>query len=209
MLLDSIGCVMAEDDARIAKLRHLLARLKSGKHVQNREMRKALGDSAYDGFESAWREQLDLRKQLKDKPNEIRDYEKTLKRAIFLENKAKGARAKGAKAIAKLVQAAETAFERLSEKLDEIIGADATLSGWFDREVRSDASNAPDLSSIDAPRVVTAKSGGGIASGIRSKRDTKIAIIEHELERIENPVSDDELGKIARARLAKLAQRQS
>ena len=200
---------MAEDDARTTKLRRLLAQLNKNQHASNREMRKALGDGAYDSFESAWQEQLDLRKQLKDKPDEIRDYEKALKRAIFLENKAKGARAKGAKGTAKLAQAAETAFERLYEKLDEIIGADATLSGWFDRGVRSDASNAPDLSSTDAPRVVTAKSGGGIASGIRSKRDTKIAIIEHELERIENPVSDDELGKIAQARLAKLMQRQS
>ena len=172
-------------------------------------MRKALGDSAYDGFESAWREQLELRKQLKDKPDEIIAYEAKLRRAIFLENKAKASRSKGSKGTGKLAQAAQDAFDGLYEKLDEIIGADATLSGWFDREVRSDASNAPDLSSIDAPRVVTAKGGGGIASGIRSKRDTKIAIIEHELERIENPVSYDEIGKIARARLAKLRQRQS
>jgi len=200
---------MAEDDARIVKLRHLLARLKGGKHVQNREMHKALGDSAYADFESAWREQLELRKQLKDKPDEIRDYETKLKRAIFLENKAAGARARGAKNTEKLARAAETAFEQLYEKLDELIAADGTLSGWFDREVRSDASNAPDLSSIDAPRVVTANSGGGIASGLRSKRDTKIAVIEHELERHENPVSDDELGKVAQARLAKLRQRQS
>jgi uncharacterized membrane protein len=195
---------MAEDDARVAKLRLLLSRLQSGKHVQNREMRKALGDSAYAGFEDAWHEQLDLREQLKDKPDEIRDYEAKLKRAIFLENKAAGARAKGAKGTEKLARTAETAFEQLYEKLDEIIAADGTLSGWFYREVRSDASNAPDLSSIDAPRVVTAKSGGGIASGIRSKRDTKIAVIQHELERIENPVSDDELATLAQARLAKL-----
>lgn len=196
--------MMAEDDARIAKLRRLLAQLNSNLHASNREMRKALGDSAYDGFESAWQDQLDLRKRLKDKPDEIRDYEKTLKRAIFLENKAKGARAKGAKSTGELARAAETAFEQLYEKLDEIIAADGTLSGWFDREVRSDASNAPDLSSIDAPRVVSAKSGGGIASGIRNKRETKIAAIEHELERLKSPVSDDELGKMAQARLAKL-----
>lgn len=200
---------MAENDARIAKLRRLLAQLNNNQHASNREMRKALGDSAYDSFESAWQDQLDLRKQLKDKPDEIRYYEKALKRATFLENRANGARAKGAKGTAKLAQAAEAAFEQLYEKLDEIIAADGTLSGWFDRGVRSDASNAPDLSSIDAPRVVTASSGGGIASGIRSKRDTKKAIIEHELERLANPVSDDALGEAAQARLAKLRRRQS
>lgn len=198
---------MATDDGRIAKLRRLLQRLKDGQHVQNREMRKALGDSAYAGFEDAWHEQAGLRKQLKDKPDEIRDYEAKLKRAIFLENKAAGARAKGAKGTEKLARAAATAFENLSTKLDEIIDADGTLSGWFDREVRSDASNAPDLSLIDAPRVVTAKSGGGIASGIRDKRSTKIAIIEQELERVENPVSDDELWQAAQKRLAKQMQR--
>jgi len=200
---------MAEDDARIAKLRHLLVLLKAGKHASNREMRKALGDSAYADFESAWREQVELRKQLKDKPDEIRDYEAKFKRAVFLENKAKASRAKGAKSTGKLAQAAETAFEQLYEKLDEIITADGALAGWFDRNVRWDASNFPDLSSLDAPRVVTASSGGGIASGIRKKRDTKIAAIEHELERTENQVSDDELGQAAQARLAKLRQRQS
>ena len=199
----------ADDDVRVAKLRRMLQRLKGDKHVSNREMRKALGDSAYADFESAWQEQLDLRKQLKDKPDEIRGYEAKLKRAIFLENKAAGARAKGAKGTEKLARAAETAFEQLYERLDEIIAADGTLSGWFDREVRSDASNAPDRSSIDAPRVVTAKSGGGIASGIRDKRSTKIAIIEHELERIENPVSDDELWQAAQKRLAKQMRRTS
>jgi len=200
--------VGANNDARKAKLRLLLTRLQSGKHVQNRDLRSALGDEAYAAFESAWGNQQELRDQLKDKPDEIREYEAKLKRAIFLENKTAGARAKGAKGTEKLARAAETAFEQLYEKLDEIIAADGTLSGWFDREVRSDASNAPDLSSLGAPRVVTAKSlqngGGGIASGIRSKRNTKIAAIEHELERIENPVSDDELEKVAQARLAKL-----
>lgn len=199
----------AEDDARKAKLRRLLAQLNNNQHASNREMRKALGDSAYADFESAWQEQLDLRKQLKDKPDEIRDYEAKLKRAIFLENKATGARAKGAKGTEKLARAAETAFEQLYERLDEIIAADGTLSGWFDRGVRSDASNAPDLSSIDAPRVVTAKSGSGIASGIRDKRRTKIAIIEHELQRTENPVSDDELWQAAQKRLAKQMRRTS
>jgi len=170
------------EDARAKKLRHLLARLKSGKHVQNRELGKALGESAYADFESAWREQLELRKQLKDKPDEIRDYEAKLKRAIFLENKAAGARAMGAKGTEKLARAAEAAFDGLYEKLGEMIATDSTLAGWFDRNVRWNTSNFPDLSSIDAPRVVTASSGGGIASGIRSKRDTKMAAIEFALD---------------------------
>lgn len=200
---------MAEDDARIAKLRHLLAMLKAGKHASNREMHKALGDSAYADFESAWCEQLELRKQLQDKPDEIRNYEAKLKRAVFLENRAKAARAKGAKGTGKLARAAEAAFDGLYENLSEMIATDGALAGWFDRNVRWDASNFPDLSSIDAPRVVTASSGGGIANGIRSKRDTKIAIIERELERIENPISEDALGKAAQARLARIRQRMS
>jgi hypothetical protein len=201
--------VSADDDARIAKLRHLLALLNKNQHASNREMRKALGDSAYADFESAWQEQLDLRKQLKDKPDEVRDYEKALKRAIFLENRVKGARGKGAKGTGKLARAAETAFEQLYEKLEEMIAYDGALAIWFDREVRWDASNAPDLSSIDAPRVVTANSGGGFASGIRSKRETKIAVIEHELDGLENPVSEDELNKIMEERLARLRARKS
>lgn len=201
--------MMVDDDTRIAKLRHLVALLKAGKHASNREIRKAMGDSAYESFEGSWQEQLDLRRQLKDKPDEIRDYEKGLKRAIFLENRAKASRGKNAKGAVKLAKAAETAFEQLYEKLDEIISVNRALSGWFDREVRRDASNASDLSSIDAPRVVTAKSGGGYASGIRSKRDTKIAAIEHEIDRIENPVSDDDLQDDMQRRLERLWARKS
>jgi len=195
--------VSAENDAREAKLRVLLGRLQDGRHVQNREMRKALGDSAYAEFESACREQLELRKQLKDKPDEIRDYEAKLKRAIFFENRAKALRGKGSQGASKLARAAETAFEQLYEKLDEIISVNRALSGWFDREVRRDASNASDLSSIDAPRVVTAKSGGGYASGIRSKRDTKIAAIEDELARLTD-ATDERLARAIEARLAKV-----
>lgn len=189
-----------DDNARKTKLGKLLAQLNNNQHASNREIRKALGDSAYAELESAWQEQLDLRKQLKDKPDEIRDYEAKLKRAIFLENRAEGARSKKLPGTRKLADAAEAAFDKLYEHLGEIIEQDGTLSGWFDRNVHFDTSNFPDLSSKDAPRVVTAKSGAGYASGIRSKRDTKIAAIEHELDELGR--SEEQKAAVA-ARLAK------
>jgi len=197
--------VSVDDDARVARLRRLLASLKNKQHASNREMRKALGDDAYADFEGAWQTQKDLRAQLKDKPDAIREYETLLKAAIFAYSKADAASTSGRNNAARAgMQAADTAFEKLYERLGELVDADSSLAGWFDREVRWDATNAPPLCPEGAPKVVTSNSldnrGGGLAAGLRDKRDVKIAAIEHKLDELGR--SDDDNAAIA-ARLAK------
>jgi len=197
--------VTAGESEQDVKLRLLLGRLQKGQHASNREMRKALGDDAYADFEGAWQTQKDLRAQLKNKPDAIREYEALLKAAIFAYSKADAASTSGRNNAARAgMQAADTAFEKLYERLGEMVDADSSLAGWFDREVRWDAANAPPLCPEGAPKVVTSKSqdnkGGGIAAGLRDKRDVKVATIEHKLDEL--AMSDDDKAAVA-ARLAK------
>lgn len=174
------------DDARIAALRRMLSSLQSGNHVSNRDMRKALGDEAYADFESAWQAQQELRAQLKGKPDAVREYEALLKAAIFADNKAEGASTTGRHKAARAARhKADAAFERAYERLRELVDADPSLTAWFDRDVRWDATNAPSFCREDAPKVITSKSldkiGGGLVAGFRNKREVKIATIEAAL----------------------------
>jgi hypothetical protein len=47
--------------------------------VQNSQLKTLLGDEAYARFEDDWREQQQFREDLKEKPDEIIEYEQRLK----------------------------------------------------------------------------------------------------------------------------------
>lgn len=200
-------------DGREAKLRLLLGRLKNGQVVQNRDLRKALGDDAYAGYEHEWQYQLELREQLKDKPQKIREYEAKLQAAIFAYSKADAASRQGRKRAAHSgMRAAEAAFEKLHEFASETVEQDHGLAIWFDRDVRQTATSLNSLCPEGAARVFTSKSldrrGGGFAAAIRSKRDVKIAAIERELATLDEDEGSDEGKKAAiAARIEKVLNR--
>ena len=135
---------MAADDKRVVKLKAVLERLRRGKSVQNRQLRALLGDAAFAQFEDEWREQVDLRGTLRNKPVEVADYKRRLKRATFTYSKADAAsRQNRRKVAAELFAKADTQFDRLAEYLREHIAGKADLEAWFDRSVHFDASNTP------------------------------------------------------------------
>ena len=80
---------------QIERLGKELATLRRGKNVQNRQLRTAFGDDAFARFEHEWRQQQELREDLKNKPQAILEYEKRLKAATFTYSKADSASAKG------------------------------------------------------------------------------------------------------------------
>ena len=77
----------AEEAKRIAKLESIADKLKCGENVQNRQLQTWLSEDEY--------EQLELRSELKDKPNELKRYEEKLKQATFDYNRAEGYSSKG------------------------------------------------------------------------------------------------------------------
>ena len=107
---------MTANDKRIAKLTAVLERLRGGKIVQRRQLETLLGDEGYARFNDDWRQQQELREELKDKPDKIIEYEQRLKEAMFAYNKADAASRQGRRAATKtLFGASDTLFERLLE----------------------------------------------------------------------------------------------
>ena len=56
-----------------------------------------LTEVEYEGFESDWESQLQIREELKDKPDELRRYQNKLHQATFNDNKAERFRKRGNK----------------------------------------------------------------------------------------------------------------
>ena len=59
----------AEETKRLNKLEGIADKLKRGENVQNRQLQTWLSEDEYEQLEYEWQEQLELRSELKDKPN--------------------------------------------------------------------------------------------------------------------------------------------
>ena len=90
-----------EEARRLAKLETIADKLKRGENVQNRQLQTWLSENQYAELEQAWQEQLEIREELKDKPDELERYEEKLKQATFYYNRAEGDSSKGKNSTAK------------------------------------------------------------------------------------------------------------
>lgn len=68
---------------RLAKLNRMLDELRRWEKVQNRQLHTLLSEDDYAQVNIEWQEQLELREELKDKPNELKRCEEKLKQATF------------------------------------------------------------------------------------------------------------------------------
>lgn len=165
------------------RLAELLDQLKQGNNVQNLQLRTWLGDEHWQIYESMQREQKELRADLMDKPVEVAEYERRLKRAVFADNKAEGNSARGKVAAARKARVkAEALFEGALVYLQEIIAADPSLYVWFDRDTAWTVDGDVGLDRHSMPKVVTSKGtenrGGGMLARKMTVRETKIYAIE-------------------------------
>ena len=69
---------MKSQEKRIDKLKQVLERLSRGEIVQNRQLKTVLGAEGYARYCYDYCEQEQLREMLKDKPDEIIEYERRL-----------------------------------------------------------------------------------------------------------------------------------
>ena len=65
--------------------------------MQNRRLATWLTEAEYEGFESDWESQLQIREELKDKSDELKRYENKLHQATFNDSKAERFRKRGNK----------------------------------------------------------------------------------------------------------------
>ncbi|WP_295180143.1 hypothetical protein [Shimia sp.] len=172
---------------RIKKLEAVLDRLKGQEIVQNRQLQALLSDDGYARYLDDCRMQKDVRETLQDKPAEVKEYEKRLKKAMFAHSKGDAASGRGqSQAGQKLLHNAQHQFERALEYLSEAIAQDPGLWMWFDRDLNSENITGTRLSPTNMPQVVTSRSyrnrDTGYKSIKRSIREIKIIAVENELD---------------------------
>lgn len=178
-------------DKQIAKLQKIIERLSGGEIVQNRQLKTVLGTEAYARYLSDCEYQRHLRAMLKDKPDEIIEYERRLKAATFAYSKADYRSQKGHRSAKKMFGASDTQFERLSEYLSENIRGHAELEIWFDRSLTKCLGGSFGVSPDSFPQIVTSKSlkntGGGYSHYLRTIREVKLDAVNAALLELSTP----------------------
>lgn len=178
-------------DKQIAKLQKIIERLSGGEIVQNRQLKTVLGNEGYARYLSDCEYQKYLRVMLKDKPDEIIEYEWRLKAATFAYSKADYKSQKGHRSAKKMFGASDTQFERLSEYLSENIIGHPELEAWFDRPLAKCFGDSFGVSPDSFPQIVTSKSlkntGGGYSHYLRTIREVKMDAVNAALLELSTP----------------------
>ena len=191
-----------EETKCLAKLETIADKLKRGENVQNRQLQTWLSEEEYEQLEYEWQEQLELRSELKDKPNELKRYEEKLKRATFNYNRAEGYSSKGKHNTAKtFYNKTESLCEDALEILQEILHSDSSLRVWFDRDISFEVGGDLSADIVSLPRLVTSRSHEklGDDSRLTSKQSVKLAVVERAMQNIgrdATPASKDDVSKI-------------
>lgn len=172
------------EQQRVEKLSSILDALRSGKNVQNRQLQRWLADDEYAQLKKEWEEQKEIRKELKEKPQEIKLYEKKLKQAVMLNNRSEAYARKGKKSASYKCRAqSEGLCEEAFEVLQEILAQDPFLRIWFDREVEFEQGSLIDASLANLPRLVTSRSIDKQSGDFRlkKKQEIKLGVVERAL----------------------------
>ena len=192
----------AEETKCLSKLEAIAEKLKRGENVQNRQLKTWLSEEEYTQLEYEWQERLELRGELKDKPSELKRYEKKLKQATFNYNRAEGYSSKGKHNTAKtFYNKSESLCEDALEILQEILHSDSTLRVWFDRDISFEVGSDLSADIVSLPRLVTSRSHEKLSddSRLTSKQSVKLAVVEraiHNIGRDITPASKDDASKL-------------
>lgn len=182
-------------ETRLAKLRNIANQLHQSKPVAKRTLETWLEDD-YKFIEQEWQQQQALRRELKNKPAAVTQYEKLLQKANFWEGRAQAASRKKHLSAAALRSSADKAFERALEFLEEAASADYGLCEWFDRELDFTATGALQACAGAVPLPVTSRSadrqGLGILGNMRTKREITLSVVEHVIREIERELGRTE-----------------
>ena len=192
----------AVEAKRLEKLEVIADKLKRGENVQNRQLQTWLSDDEYEQLEYEWKEQLELRSELKDKPSELKRYEEKLKQATFNYNRAEGYSSKGKHNTAKtFYNKSESLCEDALEILQEILHYDSSLRVWFDRDISFEVGGDLSADIVSLPRLVTSRSHEKLSddSRLTSKQSVKLAVVEramHNIGRDAASASKDDISKL-------------
>ena len=187
---------------KLAKLEAIATKLRRGENVQNRQLQIWLSDDEYAAIDAVWQEQLALREELKEKPEELKRYEKKLRDATFQYNRAEGYSNKGKHNTAEtFYNKSESHCEDALEILQEILHYDSSLRVWFDRDISFEVGGDLSADIVSLPRLVTSRSNEKLSddSRLTSKQSVKLAVVEramHNIGRDSAPASKDDVSKL-------------
>lgn len=174
----------ADEQRRVKKLERLFAKLKAGKHVQNRDLQTWLTAEEYAEIEAGWDVEQQLRQMANVVPDSVKEYEQLLKKASFTWAKMKGLRRQGhLKSAGKMEDQAVSELEDALEHLQDLLDQHTDYAVWFDRPI--DFSVDGDLYTDPAamPRLITSRScnSRNSTSSKRTIRDIKLEVVERAL----------------------------
>ena len=177
----------AEESKRLTKLEAIVSKLKRGEHVQNRQLQTWLSEDEYAQVDIEWQEQLEIREELKDKPDELERYEEKLKQATFYYNRAEGYSSKGKNSTAKTFYSkSESLCEDALEMLQDILHYNGYLRIWFDRDINFEAGSDLSADIVSLPRLITSRSNEKLRddSRITNKRSVKLSVVERAIDAV-------------------------
>ena len=192
----------AEESKRLSKLEGIADKLRRGENVQNRQLQTWLSEDEYAQLEYEWKEQLELRSELKDKPSDLKRYEEKLREATFNYNCAEGYSSKGKHSTAKkFYNKSESLCEDALEILQEILHSDSSLRVWFDRNISFEVGGDLSADIVSLPRLVTSRSHEKLSddSRLTSKQSVKLAVVERSIHNIGRDIasaSKDDVSKL-------------
>ena len=172
---------------RLSKFESIADKLKRRENVQNRQLQTWLSEEEYEQIEYEWKEQLELRSELKDKPSALKRYEEKLKQATFNYNRAEGYISKDKHSTAKkFYNKSESLCEDALEILQEILHSDSSLRVWFDRDISFEVGGDLSADIVSLPRLVTSRSHEKLSddSRLTSKQSVKLAVVERAMHNI-------------------------
>ena len=179
---------MAKDETtKLAKLEGIAEKLKRGENVQNRQLQTWLSEDEYAQVDIEWQEQLEIREELKDKPDELERYEEKLKQATFYYNRAEGYSSKGKNSTAKTFYSkSESLCEDALEILQDILHYNGYLRIWFDRGISFEPGSDLSADIVSLSRLVTSRSNERLNedSRITSKKSVKLTVVERVIHNI-------------------------
>ena len=191
-----------EETKRLSKLEAIADKLKRGENVQNRQLQTWLSEDEYAQIEAEWQEQLELREELKEKPNDLKRYEEKLREATFNYNRAEGYSSKGKHSTAKkFYNKSESLCEDALEILQEILHSDSSLRVWFDRNISFEIGGDLSADIVSLPRLVTSRSHEKLSddSRLTRKQSVKLAVVERSIHNIGRDIasaSKDDVSKL-------------
>jgi tetratricopeptide (TPR) repeat protein len=176
-----------EEATKLERLEGIAEKLKRGENVQNRQLQTWLSEDEYAQVDIEWQEQLEIREELKDKPDELERYEEKLKQATFYYNRAEGYSRKGKNSTAKTFYSkSESLCEDALEILQDILHYNGYLRIWFDRDISFEPGSDLSADIVSLPRLVTSRSNERLNedSRITSKKSVKLTVVERVIHNI-------------------------